>query len=109
MECPQTIPLIKRLYYLPALPLRGRQALRHLADLSDSSGSDSSWGALRQAVLSVGCPEGGGRQDGDEHLIPKAILIATTPSQHLNQGSSPPPAEVVAPELIDYLSWSNPS
>ena len=55
MECPQTIPLLKRLYHLPALPLRGRQALHHLADLSDSSGSDSSRGAPDQAVRSVGC------------------------------------------------------
>ena len=54
MECPQTLPLLKRLYHLSALPLRGRQALHHLADLSDSSGSDSPRGASDQALLSVG-------------------------------------------------------
>ena len=59
-RCSQTNPLLKRLYYLSALPLRGRQALRHLADLSDSSGSDSPRGAPDQAVLSVGCSEGCG-------------------------------------------------
>ena len=58
--CPQTIPLLKRLYDLSALSLRGRQALRHLADLSDSSGSDSSGRAPHQAVLSMGCSAGGG-------------------------------------------------
>ena len=60
MECPQTIPLLKRLHHLPALSLRGRQALRHPAHLSDSSGSDSSRGAPRQAVLSVDGKAGGG-------------------------------------------------
>ena len=64
MECPQTIPLLKRLYHLPALPLRGRQALHHLADLSDSSGSDSSRGAPDQAVRSVGAKAGGGGWGG---------------------------------------------
>ena len=59
MECPETIPLLKRLYYLPALSLRGRQALRHLADLSDSPGSDSSGGTSDQAVRSVGSKAGG--------------------------------------------------
>jgi hypothetical protein len=58
--CPETIPLLKRLYHLPALPLRGGKALRHLADLSDSPGSDSSRGAPDQAVLSVGRSAGGG-------------------------------------------------
>ena len=41
------------------LPLRGRQALHHLAHLSDSPGSDSSGRAPDQAVLSVGCSAGG--------------------------------------------------
>ena len=57
MECPQTIPLIKRLYHLSALSLRGGKELRDPADLSDSSGSDSPRGAPDKAVLSVGGTE----------------------------------------------------
>ena len=53
MECPQTLPLLKRLYDLSALPLRGGKALRHPAHLSDSPGSDSSRGAPDSAVFSV--------------------------------------------------------
>ena len=53
-------PLLKGLHDLPALPLRGRQPLRHPADLPDSPGSDSSRGAPHQAVFSVGRSEGGG-------------------------------------------------
>jgi hypothetical protein len=58
--CPRTIPILKRLHHLPALPLRGGKALHHLADLSDSPGSDSSGRAPDQAVLSVGGTAGGG-------------------------------------------------
>jgi len=50
-----TTPLI-----LPALPLRGRETLRHPADLPDSSGFDPSGGAPCQEVLSVGGADGGG-------------------------------------------------
>jgi len=39
-RCPETCPLLKGLHDLPALSLWGRQALRHPADLPDSSGSD---------------------------------------------------------------------
>jgi hypothetical protein len=48
------LPLRCRLHHLLALPLRGRQALRHPADLTDSSGSGSLGRAPDQAVLSVG-------------------------------------------------------
>jgi len=43
-----------RLHHLSALPLRGRQALRHGVHLSDPSGSDSPGRAPDQAVRSVG-------------------------------------------------------
>jgi len=58
--CPASCPLWCRLHHLPALPLRGRQALRHGAHLSDSSGSDSPGRALDQSVRSVGRSAGGG-------------------------------------------------
>ena len=40
-RCPETCPLLKRLHDLPALSLRGGQALRHPAHLPNSSGTYS--------------------------------------------------------------------
>jgi len=56
---PVSYLLLTDLPRLPALPLRGREALHHPADLSDSSGSDPSRGAPDQAVRSVGASAGG--------------------------------------------------
>lgn len=54
------VPHLASFAYLPALPLRGRQALRHGADLSRPSGSDPPGRTLDQAVRSVGRSAGGG-------------------------------------------------
>jgi hypothetical protein len=58
--CPASCSLWCRLHHLSALPLRGQQALRHGADLSDPSGSDPPGRAPHQAMRSVGCSAGGG-------------------------------------------------
>ena len=60
MECPQTLPLLKRLHDLSALPLRGGKALRHPAHLSDSPGSDPPGRSPDPALFAVGAQEGGG-------------------------------------------------
>ena len=57
--CTASCPLLKGLHDLPALSLRGRQALRHPAHLPDSSGSDSSGRPSDKKVLSVGRSAGG--------------------------------------------------
>jgi hypothetical protein len=56
---PIVCTLLKDIYDLPALPLCGGQALRHPADLPDSSGSDSPGRAPDSEVFSVGAQAGG--------------------------------------------------
>jgi len=58
-RCPETRPLLKGLHDLPALSLRGGQALHHPAHLPDSSGSDSPGRAPDSALFSVGGTAGG--------------------------------------------------
>ena len=57
--CPAPFPYGCRVPHLSALPLRGRQALRHPADLSNPPGSNPPGRAPDQAVLSVGRSAGG--------------------------------------------------
>ena len=58
-RCPKTRPPLKGLYDLPAISLRGRQALRHPAHLPDPSRSNSSRGAPDSEMFSVGRQAGG--------------------------------------------------